>query len=41
MEKNKKLKALADVVCLGMYYYSDGTISAEVIQEKQISGVVG
>ena len=30
-----------DVVCPGMYYYSDGTISAEVIQEKQISGVVG
>ncbi len=31
---------LPDVVCPGMYYYSDGTISAEVIQEKQISGVV-
>ena len=25
----------------GMYYYSDGTISAEVLSEKQISGVVG
>ena len=32
---------LPDVVCPGMYYYSDGTISAEVIPEKQISGVVG
>ncbi len=32
---------LPDVVCPGMYYYSDGTISAEVIQEKQLSGVVG
>ena len=30
-----------DVVCPGMYYYSDGTISAEVLSEKQISGVVG
>lgn len=44
MEKNEKLKALAasaGIVRPGMYYYSDGTISAEVIQEKQISGVVG
>ena len=32
---------LPDVVCPGMYYYSDRTISAEVIPEKQISGVVG
>ena len=32
---------LPDVVCPGMYYYSDGTISAEVLSEKQISGVVG
>ena len=31
----------ADVVRPGMYYYSDGTLSSEVIQEKQISGVVG
>ena len=30
-----------DVVRPGMYYYSDGTISADVIQGKQISGVVG
>ena len=30
-----------DVICPGMYYYSDRTISAEVIPEKQISGVVG
>lgn len=29
------------VVCPGMYYYSDGTISEEVFAEKQISGVVG
>ncbi len=30
-----------DVVCPGMYYYSDRTISSEVLSEKQISGVVG
>ena len=30
-----------NVACPGMYYYSDGTISADVIQGKQISGVVG
>ncbi len=40
MKKNE-IKALAGVVCPGMYYYSDGTISAEVLSEKQISGVVG
>ena len=33
--------ASVNVVCPGMYYYSDGTISAEVLLEKQISGVVG
>ena len=33
--------ASVNVVCPGMYYYSDGTISAEVLSEKQISGVVG
>ena len=32
---------LPDVVCPGMYYYSDGTISAEVLSKKQLSGVVG
>ena len=32
---------LPDVVCPGMYYYSDGTISSEVLSEKQISGIVG
>ena len=30
-----------NVVRPGMYYYSDRTISADVIQGKQISGVVG
>ena len=30
-----------DVVRPGMYYYSDETISAEVLLTKQISGVVG
>ena len=30
-----------NVVRPGMYYYSDGTISADVMQWKQISGVVG
>ena len=40
MKKNE-IKALAGVVFPGMYYYSDGTISAEVLSEKQISGVVG
>ena len=34
-------KKSANVVRPGMYYYSDGTISAEVLSEKQISGVVG
>ncbi len=41
MKQNEKLKALAGVVCPGMYYYSDGTISAEVLSKKQLSGVVG
>ena len=40
MKKNE-IKALAGVVCPGMYYYSDGTISSEVLSEKQISGIVG
>lgn len=31
----------ADNVCPGMYYYSDGTVSAKILSEKQISGVVG
>ncbi len=31
----------ADIVRPGMYYYSDGTISSEILLEKQISGVVG
>ncbi len=31
----------ANVACPGMYYYSDGTISADVIPGKQLSGVVG
>ena len=38
--QSEKAKS-ADVVCPGMYYYSDRTISADVIQGKQISGVVG
>ena len=39
MKKNEKVEA--NVVRPGMYYHSDGTISAEVLSEKQISGVVG
>ena len=38
--QSKKIKAV-DGARPGMYYYSDGTISAEVLSEKQISGVVG
>ena len=30
-----------DVVCPGMYYYSDGTTSADILSDKQISGVIG
>ncbi len=41
MGKDEKLKALAGAVRPGMYYYSDGTISSEVLSEKQISGVIG
>ena len=37
MKKNEKV----EIVIPGMYDYSDGTISAEVLSEKQISGVVG
>ncbi len=39
MKKNKKVEA--NVVRSGMYYYSDGTISSEIISGKCISGVVG
>ena len=38
--KAEKTK-FAGVVCPGMYCYSDGTISSEVLSKKQISGVVG
>ncbi len=34
-------EATTDDVCPGMYYYSDGTVSAKVLPEKQISGVIG
>lgn len=30
-----------DIVCPGMYFYSDGMISADVLPGKQISGIVG
>ncbi len=38
--QSEKAKS-ADVVCPGMYYYSDRTISADILSDKQISGVVG